>query len=312
MPCARACRSVVVLPGGVDSAQDDAGRLEGQRQAEGGGLPLDGCLAVKDAQRPADRPCRLLSALRHPGDAAVGEIGGYEDDQAWTLRGRPALRAAVVTGRLQSASDHGLRPPDGRIGGAQCSGMAGASGRGKDQGCQQRRHDDPDPAPSHRARRADASVATTVPSTMISELTTPEPCWDSTSRYPGDQQRQQPRHQDQGPGQAEQSAWEHPRGHRGQALPPRGGFVFADRRADTGHAPVPVSSDVALMSPNGAPAAAATAPSVAPDRRQAPITRAAMFITLIASPAWRQVREVTNTCCTTWILHYPDSQALTP
>jgi len=27
-----------------------------------------------------------------------------------------------------------------------------------------------------------------------------------------------------------------------------------------------------------------------------------MFITSIASPAGRQVREVTNTCCTTWMI----------
>ena len=116
---------------------------------------LDGPLAVEDAQRPADRLCRLGHALRHPGDTAVGEIGGHEDDQAWTLRGRPAQRAAVITGRLQGGSDRGLRPLDGRIGGARCRGMAGASGRGDDQGGQQRGHEKQDRAPSRRARRGE-------------------------------------------------------------------------------------------------------------------------------------------------------------
>ena len=143
-----------LLPGGVESAQDDAGRPEGQREAEGGALPRDGPLAVQDAQRPADRTGRLLDALRHPGDTAVGQVGGHEYDQPWTLRRRPAQRAAVITGRAQRASDHRLRPLDDRVGGARRRGRAGTPAHHHDHGSQQRRHHHPDPA-SRRPRPAD-------------------------------------------------------------------------------------------------------------------------------------------------------------
>ena len=134
-----------LLAGGVESAQDDACRLQAQRSGECCPLSSVGSLTVEDPKLPTDSPHRLLGASCHAGDAAVRQIGGDEHDQAWGLSRWSAQRTAIGPSRVLRVGDHGPRPPKGRTRSIRCSGLASVSERGDHHGRQETRPPSPGP-----------------------------------------------------------------------------------------------------------------------------------------------------------------------